>query len=60
VREVALATGTISANISSVSTASDNTGRAALQMLTSSAELSRRTETLRGEVEGFVTFLRAA
>jgi methyl-accepting chemotaxis protein len=60
VREVALATGTISSNIASVTGAAGNTGRAAVQMLTSSAELSSRTETLRGEVEAFLNFLRAA
>jgi hypothetical protein len=56
---VSEATGTISSNIASVTSAAANTGMAATQMLTS-AELSNRTENLGSEVEAFLNSLRAA
>ncbi len=56
------ATGTqqVSSNIIAVTHAATQTGAGAAQVLTSSQELARQSETLRGKVETFFADIRAA
>jgi methyl-accepting chemotaxis protein len=56
----ALGTGEISANVVGVQQAAGDTGAAAHQVLQASSELSRQSETMRGEVETFLSNIKAA
>jgi len=60
VQQTAEATGAVTRNISAVSQGANETGAAATQVLAAASELSRQSERLTGEVEGFVTQVRAA
>jgi len=60
VQEAAKGTQEISTNITGVNQAATETGAAASQVLSSSGELSRQAEKLRGEVEKFLADIRAA
>jgi methyl-accepting chemotaxis protein len=60
VQQAALGTGEISANVVGVQQAAGDTGAAAHQVLHASSELSRQSETMRGEVETFLSNIKAA
>jgi methyl-accepting chemotaxis protein len=60
VQQAALGTGEISANVVGVQQAAGDTGAAAHQVLQASSELSRQSETMRGEVEAFLSNIKAA
>jgi len=60
VQQAALGTGEISSNVVGVQQAAGDTGAAAHQVLQASDELSRQSETMRSEVETFLTDIRAA
>jgi methyl-accepting chemotaxis protein len=50
----------VSANISGVSQAANETGQIATRVLTAANELSRQSDTLRGQVESFFSRVNAA
>ena len=50
----------VSTNITGVNQAANETGAAATQVLRSSGELSKQSETLRADVEQFLENIRAA
>jgi methyl-accepting chemotaxis protein len=60
VQQAALGTGEISANVAGVQHAAGDTGAAAHQVLQASSELSRQSETMRGQVESFLSDIKAA
>jgi methyl-accepting chemotaxis protein len=60
VQQAALGTGEISSNVSGVQQAADDTGAAAHQVLHASSELSKQSETMRGQVEAFLINIKAA
>jgi PAS domain S-box-containing protein len=60
VQQAALGTGEISANVAGVQQAAGDTGAAAHQVLQASGELSRQSETMRGQVESFLSNIKAA
>ncbi|WP_346730703.1 methyl-accepting chemotaxis protein [Bradyrhizobium sp. 199] len=60
VQQAALGTGEISANVVGVQQAAGDTGAAAHQVLQASSELSKQSETMRGEVETFLSNIKAA
>ena len=60
VQQAALGTGEISSNVTGVQQAAGDTGAAAHQVLQASEELSRQSETMRGEVEAFLSNIKAA
>jgi len=60
VQQAALGTGEISANVVGVQQAAGDTGAAAHQVLEASNELSRQSETMRGQVESFLSNIKAA
>jgi methyl-accepting chemotaxis protein len=60
VQQAALGTGEISANVVGVQQAAGDTGASAHQVLQASSELSRQSETMRGEVETFLSNIKAA
>jgi len=60
VQEAARGTQEVSSNITGVTQASQETGSAATQVLGAAGELSRQSESLRGQVEAFVKQIRAA
>jgi len=60
VHQAAQGTGDIATNIEGVSRAAGDTGAAASQVLSSAGELARQSETLRRDVEEFLTTVRAA
>jgi len=60
VQQAALGTGEISSNVAGVQQAVGDTGAAARQVLQASSELSRQSETMRGQVESFLGDIRAA
>ncbi|MBR1273433.1 hypothetical protein [Bradyrhizobium sp. AUGA SZCCT0283] len=60
VQPAALGTGEISANVVGVQQAAGDTGAAAHQVLQASSELSIQSETMRGEVETFLSNIKAA
>jgi len=60
VQQAALGTGEISANVVGVQQAAGDTGAAAHQVLEASNELSRQSETMRGQVESFLGNIKAA
>jgi methyl-accepting chemotaxis protein len=59
-QQAAQGTQEVSSNVTGVTQAATDTGSAAAQVLSSSGELSRNAETLRGELEKFLTTVRAA
>ncbi|MBI3503951.1 MAG: HAMP domain-containing protein [Proteobacteria bacterium] len=60
VQQAASGTAQVSANIASVTQATDKTGAASSQVLTAAGELARLSDSLRGEVDGFIGQMRAA
>jgi methyl-accepting chemotaxis protein len=60
VQQAAAGTSEVSANIVGVTQAADETGAAAQQVLSASGELSKQSETLRGQVETFLSAIKAA
>ena len=60
VQQAALGTGEISSNVTGVQQAAGDTGAAAHQVLEASNELSRQSETMRGQVESFLSNIKAA
>ncbi len=60
VQEAAQGTSEVSANIANVNQAATEAGESARHVLSASGELSTQSETLRGEVDGFVTQIREA
>ena len=60
VQQAALGTGEITANVVGVQQAAGDTGAAAHQVLQASGELSKQSETMRGEVETFLSNIKAA
>ncbi len=60
VQQAAQGTGEIATNIEGVSRAASETGAAASQVLSAAGELSRQSETLRRDVDAFLTTVRAA
>lgn len=60
ITEAATGTQQVSANIFAVTQAASQTGAGAAQVLASSQELARQSETLKGKVEGFFAGIRAA
>ncbi len=60
VQQAALGTGEISSNVAGVQQAAGDTGAAAHQVLQASGELSRQSETMRGQVEAFLSNIKAA
>jgi methyl-accepting chemotaxis protein len=60
VQQAALGTGEISSNVAGVQQAAGDTGAAAHQVLQASSELSRQSETMRGQVEAFLSNIKAA
>ncbi len=59
-QEAARGTQDVSSNIGGVTLAASETGAAAAQVLGSSSELGKQAETLRSEVDDFLTKIRAA
>jgi methyl-accepting chemotaxis protein len=59
-QQAAAGTQEVSENIASVSQAAAESGSAAAQMLQSAGDLSKQAELLRGEVDKFLTEVRAA
>jgi methyl-accepting chemotaxis protein len=59
-QEAARGTQDVSSNIGGVTQAASETGAAASQVLGSSSELGKQAETLRSEVDDFLTKIRAA
>jgi methyl-accepting chemotaxis protein len=60
VQQAALGTQEVSANIVHVTRAAGETGAAADQVLGAARELGQQTETMKGQVEGFLAGIRAA
>ena len=60
VQEAARGTQEVSSNISGVSQSAGETGEIANSVLSAAAELSRQSDSLRKEVEGFFATIRAA
>jgi methyl-accepting chemotaxis protein len=60
VQQAAAGTSEVSANIVGVTQAAGETGAAAQQVLSASGELSMQSETLRGQVETFLSAIKAA
>jgi methyl-accepting chemotaxis protein len=60
VQQAAAGTSEISANVVGVQQAAGDTGAAAHQVLQASGELSKQSETMRGEVEAFLSNIKAA
>ncbi len=60
VQQAALGTGEISANVVGVQQAAGDTGAAAQQVLKASSELSRQSETMRSQVESFLSGIKVA
>jgi methyl-accepting chemotaxis protein len=60
VQQASAGTAEVSSNIVGVTKAANDTGAASTQVLGASGELSKQSETLRGEVDGFLTNIRAA
>ena len=58
--QAARGTQEVTANISSVSEATSETGTAATQVLSASEELAKQAESLKGTVETFLADVRAA
>jgi methyl-accepting chemotaxis protein len=60
VQQAALGTGEIAANVTGVQQAAGDTGAAAHQVLQASDELSKHSEAMRGQVEAFLSNIKAA
>jgi methyl-accepting chemotaxis protein len=60
VQQAAKGTGDIATNIGGVSQAANDTGAAASQVLSAASELSRQSETLRRDVDQFLSTVRTA
>jgi methyl-accepting chemotaxis protein len=60
VQQAAAGTNEISSNVTGVRRAAGDTGAAAQQVLLASGDLSRQSETLRGQVETFLADIKAA
>jgi len=60
VQQASAGTAEVSSNISGVTQAASDTGAAASQVLSSSSELSKQSETLRLKVDTFIATIRAA
>ena len=60
VQEAARGTKEVSSNIAGVNQAATETGSASQQMLSAAGELSKQSEAMKGEVEKFLTEIRAA
>ena len=60
VQQAAAGTNEISSNVTGVRQAAGDTGAAAQQVLLASGDLSRQSETLRGQVETFLADIKAA
>ena len=60
VQQAAAGTGEVSSNITGVTRAAGEAGSAASQVLGAASELSRQAEALRGQVDQFLTKVRAA
>ncbi len=60
VQQASAGTAEVSSNIVGVTKAANETGAASTQVLGSAGELSRQSETLRSEVDGFIVRIRAA
>jgi methyl-accepting chemotaxis protein len=60
VQEAAMGTGQVSNNIASVNRATDKTGSAANKVLSSAEQLSSQAAALRGDVDRFLSHVRAA
>ncbi len=60
VQQAAVGTNEIATNVSGVQQAAGDTGAAAHQVLEASSELSRQSETMRGQVEIFLSGIKAA
>jgi methyl-accepting chemotaxis protein len=60
VQQAARGTQEVSANIAGVGQAVGETGHVATEVLSAAEELTRQSDTLRGQVEGFFTTIRAA
>ena len=60
VQEAAQGTGQVSGNIATVNQAADKTGSAANKVLNSAEQLSGQAATLRADVDGFLSNIRAA
>ena len=60
VQQASAGTNEVSSNISGVTKAAADTGAAASQVLGASGELSKQSETLRSQVDGFLAKIRAA
>ena len=59
VQEAARGTQEVDGNISGVSQAAEETGRAALQVVDATGDMQRQTDALRGEVETFLADVKA-
>jgi methyl-accepting chemotaxis protein len=60
VQQAAVGTGEIASNVIGVQQAAGDTGAAAHQVLQASSELSRQSETMRCQVESFLSNIKAA
>ncbi len=60
VQQAAAGTSEVTSNISGVNQAAADTGAAATQVLSATSELSKQAETLRGQVEHFLSAVKAA
>ncbi len=60
VQQAAMGTSEVSANIVGVTRASSETGQTANQVLIAAKEMAERTDSLRGEVERFLSEVKAA
>ena len=57
---MAQGTNAVASNIAGVNEAAQETGTAAAQVLTAADDLSRQSDTLRSNVNGFLNKIRAA
>jgi methyl-accepting chemotaxis protein len=60
IQQAAVGTQEVSSNISGVTQAAGNTGHAANQMLAAIGELAKQSDTLRAEVDSFLTDIKSA
>jgi len=60
VQEASSGTQQVSANITGVNDAATETGRSSSQLLDAASELAKQSDTLRGEVEDFLEYLKSA
>jgi methyl-accepting chemotaxis protein len=60
VQQASAGTNEVSSNIAGVTEAAVETGAAAGQVLSASSELSKQSDSLRGQIDGFIAKVRAA